>query len=126
MKKQIALVLTLVALVMIACNDSDPVPAARPSLTNMPSIVTEIRSVYPSAGAPGTAVVIFGENFGPTPADNYVTFDSEPAEITHVGYGFLNIIVPQHITEGEYTIKVTAEGRVANAPDRFRVTRSIY
>ena len=36
--------------------------------------MTVIRSIYPSAGAPGSTVAIYGENFGPTSSYNYVTF----------------------------------------------------
>lgn len=125
MKKQIALVLTFVALAMIACDDTDPRPATGTPLP-APATVTAIRSIYPSAGAPGSTVHIYGENFGPTISHNVVTFDSVAAEITHVEYGVLNVRVPENLIEGDYSINLNAEGQLTSAPGVFTVTSSPY
>ena len=88
--------------------------------------MTIIRSVYPSAGAPGTTVAIFGENFGPTSSYNFVTFGSVSADITSVGAGIINVLVPENLPAGDYTIHVNAEGQLSSAPSMFTVTSSPY
>ena len=125
MKKQIALVLTLVASLMTACDDTDPGPGTSTPLP-APSTVTVIRSIYPSAGAPGSTVAIYGENFGPTASYNYVTFDSVSADITYVGYGVLNVLVPDNLPAGDYAINLNVEGQLASAPLMFTVSNSPY
>jgi hypothetical protein len=125
MKKQIALVLTFVALLMTACDDTDPSPTTGIS-TPVYSTVTIIHALYPSAGAPGSTVSIYGENFGPAISHNLVTFDSFAAQIISVGSGVLNVRVPEHLPEGDYTIKVNVEGQVTSAPRKFTVTNSPY
>jgi hypothetical protein len=126
MKKQIALVLTLVVSLLTACDNTDPGPTTPPDVTPHISQVTVIRSVYPSVGTPGSTVAIFGENFGPTVSENYVTFDSVSADITYVGYGVLNVRVPENLADGDYSINLNAEGRQTSAPSMFKVTNSPY
>jgi hypothetical protein len=124
MKKQITLVLTLVVSLMTACDNTDPVP--NNNMKPVPSPEAIIRSVYPSAGAPGSTVAIFGENFGPTISQNYVTFDSVSADVTYAGYGILNVIVPENLADGSYTINLNTDGRMTSAPSIFTVTNSPY
>jgi len=125
MKKQIALVLTLVALSMTACDDTDPGPAINAPMP-APSTETVIRTIYPMTGASGSTVAIYGENFGPTSSYNFVTFDSVPADITSVGDGIINVLVPENLPAGDYTIHVNAEGQLSSAPYMFTVTSSAY
>jgi hypothetical protein len=122
MKTQIILILTLVASLMSACDDTAPGPTPIPAPTTEPVI----RSVYPSAGAPGSTVAIFGDNFGPTSSQNYVTFESVSAEVTYVGYGVINVIVPENLADGDYAINVNVEGQLADARFVFTVTDSPY
>jgi hypothetical protein len=124
MKNQIIFVLAIVASLMSACDDTDPVPTTIPM--PVPSTEASIRSVYPSEGAPGSTVAIFGDNFGPTSSHNYVTFDAVSADITYVGYGIINVTVPEGLANGDYTIIVNAEGYVAAAPRTFTVINSPY
>ena len=126
MKNQIALVLTFVALLMTACNDTDPGPATTNVPLPYPSTEAAIRSIYPDAGAPGSTVAIFGENFGPTSSYNVVTFGSVSAEITYVGDGVINVLVPENLADGDYTIYLNAEGQLMSAPRMFTVTNSPY
>jgi len=125
MKKQIALVLTLVALSIAACNDTDPGPALN---APMPAPLTDtvIRAIYPNAGESGSKVAIYGENFGPTPSYNFVTFDSVPADIISVEAGIINVVVPENLPAGNYTINVNAEGQLSSAPGMFTVTSNSY
>jgi len=125
MKKQIALVLTLVALSMTACDNTDPGPAINGSLP-APLTDTVVRAIYPIAGESGSTVTIYGENFGPTPSYNFVTFDSVPADITSVADGIINVLVPENLPAGDYTINVNAEGQLSSAPLKFTVTSNSY
>jgi uncharacterized protein (TIGR03437 family) len=124
MKTQIIFALAFVASLMSACDDSDTGPTTIPM--PVPSTDASIRSVYPAAGAPGSTVAIFGDNFGPTSSHNYVTFDAVAADITYVGYGVINVTVPEGLANGDYTIIVNAEGGVAAAPRTFTVIDSPY
>ena len=128
MKKQLAFVLTLTAFLMTACDD-EPVPTWKhdPNDTIPPitqTIPPVINSVYPPAGASGSTVAIFGENFGTSISDNYVTFNSANADVLYVGHGMLSVRVPLNLAEGTYAINVRANGRAASAPRMFRVTNS--
>jgi len=125
MKKQIALFLTLVALSMTACDNTDPGPAMNAPMP-APSTSTVIRSIYPSEGESGSMVAIYGENFGPTSSYNFVTFDSVPADITSVEAGVINVLVPENLPAGDYTINVNAEGQLTSAPRMFTVTSNSY
>ena len=126
MKKQIALVLTLAALLFSACDDENPV-SPRPTPTHPAQTNAkpepEIYSVHPSAGAPGSTVAILGANFGPALSNNYVMFGSTSAEITYVGYGVIRTRVP-NLPEGDYEIYVTADGQARRAPQMFAIDNS--
>ena len=135
MKKQIALVLTLAAFLMSACDDENPaIPAPRyqdtiPVQGNtipFPRNTTSeplIYSIHPNAAAPGTTVAILGANFSPAISDNHVAFGSFAAEITYVGYGVLSVRVP-NLPDGDYEINVTTEGQVRRATQMFRIDNS--
>ena len=88
-----------------------------------PELEPEINSIYPHAGPSGSTVAIVGENFSPAISNNYVTFGHSYAEITYVGYGILNFRVP-NLPDGDYEIKVTANGRVRRATQMFTITSS--
>ena len=120
MKKQIPLAFALMALLFSACNDENSVIPGPPP---PPAPEAIIRSVYPNAGAPGSTVAIFGENFGPTISENYVTFSSSTAEVTYVSEGMLTVIVPT-IEDGDYEITVYTGGQVRRAPQMFTVITS--
>jgi len=120
MKKQIPLAFALVALLFSACDpENSVIPGPPPPHTPEAGI----RSVYPNAGAPGSAVAIFGENFAPTISENYVTFSSSTAEVTYVNEGMLNVIVP-NLEDGDYEITVYTGGQVRRAPQMFTVITS--
>lgn len=121
MKKQIAIVLTLTAFLISACNDDNAVRPV-PQYTQ-PGLEPEINSIYPNAGPSGSTVAIVGENFSPAISNNYVTFGPSYAEITYVGYGILNFRVP-NLPDGDYEIKVTTNGHVSRAPQLFTIISS--
>jgi hypothetical protein len=126
MKKQIALVLTLAALLMSACDDENPVgPGPTPTPLSQAYAKPEpvIYSIYPNAGAPGTTLAILGTNFSPALSNNYVMFGSTSAEITYVGYGVISIRVP-NLPEGDYEINVTTDGQARRAAQMFTITNS--
>ena len=120
MKKQIALVLTLAALLMSACDKENDV-SPRPTPT--PLTQPEIYSIHPSVGAPGSTMAILGTNFSPALSNNYVMFGSTSAEITYVSYGVLSVRVP-NLPDGDYEINVTADGQARRAPQMFTIDNS--
>ena len=120
MKKQFIITLAIAVVSLTDCDDNNESP--RPSFPqeNKPGMV--IRSFYPTSGAPGTTVTIFGENFGATIEEHDVTFDSAYAEIIQVGYGVMNVKVPAHLADGDYGINIRSRGQFSSAPTRFNVT----
>ena len=117
MKKTFALLFTA-AFLMSACEDDDPTVIPT-TYSSEPAMV--IRSFYPTAGAPGITVAIFGENFGATNSSNFVRFDSAEAEVLNVGHGMLQVRVPRNLPNGTYAINIIADGKVASSPTLFRV-----
>ena len=126
MKKQIAFVLTFVASLMTACNDTDPRPTTVPTLDPIPSSATVIRSIYTDTGAPGSTISIFGENFGTSSSENFVRFGSVSAEVTYVGFGVLHVLVPQNMPDGDYAINLDVKGALTTAPGTFTVMNTIF
>jgi len=118
----LTLAITLGAFLMTACDD-DPEYLNYTTPTLPPTYPMVIRSMFPAAGAPGSTVVILGENFGESPDDNYVAFGSAYAEILYVSYGVINVRVPMGIPEGDYTINISSNGQSCEAPRVFRVTK---
>ena len=135
MKKQIALVFTLAACLMSACDDENPTIPMTPHQGTIPvqgnttpfprdtKPEPAIYAVHPSAGASGSTVVIFGTNFGSAISGNYVTFGSSYAEVTYVSSGMITVRVP-NLADGDYEIMVNADGQIRRAPQMFTITNS--
>jgi len=119
MKKQIALVLTFAAFLISACDENSVSPA--PPYQPKPEPI--VSSIHPNAGAPGSTMVIFGENFGAAISDNYVTFGSSYAEVTYVNHSVLTVRVP-NLEDGDYEIGVYADGQLRRAPQMFTIINS--
>ncbi|HEX6224017.1 MAG TPA: IPT/TIG domain-containing protein [Chryseolinea sp.] len=123
MKKQIVLAVTVASLLFVACDNEIPVkPAVPPDIMLRPSPPL-INSVYPATGTQGSILTILGENFGPAILDNRVAFGSAIAEITYIGYGILNVRVPD-LPDGDYEIYVNVAGQVRRAPQMFTIVGS--
>jgi len=126
MKKQIALVLTLAAFLISACDDEtqvSPRPTPQPPTQTTDTTEPVIYSIYPSVGVPGSTLVILGANFSTSVSNNLVMFGSTNAEITYVGYTAIGVRVP-NLPEGDYEINVTTEGQVRRATQMFRIDNS--
>ncbi len=117
MKKQFILVLALSTVSLLACEEEheavNPEPNAATALI--------ISSFSPETAACGAEVMISGENFGATMADNYVTFSGAYAEVTEVGHGMLRVRVPLNLDPGDYIISLSANGRTAASTKAFKV-----
>lgn len=124
MKKQLLLVLTLSTFLMSACEDDSPRPEWV-SVNPTPTLPVSIHSIYPKSAPSGSEVAIFGENFPTTPSDTYVTFDSARAEVTQVRPGFMMVMVPMNLPQGNYIINLTANGRTTSSPEAFTITNEI-
>jgi len=118
MKNQFIIGLAIAVVSLTSC-DHEEIPQRTFPAPSNPEIV--IRSFYPSSGAPGTTVAIFGENFGSTIEEHDVTFDSAYAEITNVGYGMIQVKVPAHLANGTYAINIRWRGQFASSPTMFNV-----
>ncbi len=118
MKKHIILALALFTLSLTACEE-EPVVNSKPKA----SIAPTISSVFPDTGIIGQEVVIYGENFGASMADNYVTFNGAYAEVTEAGQGMVRVRVPLDLAPGLYTINLSANGLNGASTKIFKVTR---
>jgi hypothetical protein len=122
----VTLAITLAAFLMTACEDDSKICTGCPNPHPAPPVVNDplvIRSMYPSAGAPGTAVTIIVENFNNSAADHYVTFGSSFAEIIYSGYGMLTVNVPMDLQDGDYPVNIRSNGQIADAPLKFKVIK---
>ena len=134
-KKKLTLLITLVialaAFLMTACEDdpefcsncSTPIPAPLRNPTS-PTGQLEIRSIHPSAGAPGSTVTIVLEHFSNPTADQYVTFGPSFAEVIYARYGMITVRVPMDLEDGVYPVNIRSNGQVAKAPNEFRVIKA--
>ena len=79
--------------------------------------VPAITALSPDFGDDGDTVRIRGYEFGPTPADNQVSFDGRPATVVAVSAAGvldeLTVEVPADVTTGPVTVAVA--GRTSNA-----------
>ena len=121
MKKQIALALTLIAFLISACDNENPVTPAPPY--PQPGPEPELYSIYPNAGASGSIVAILGANFDPAISENHVMFGSSDAEVTYAGFGALTVRVP-NLESGDYEISVNTGGLVRRVPQMFTIINS--
>jgi hypothetical protein len=124
----ITLAIALAAFLMTACEDdpefcsncSTSIPAPAPNTTTSTDQVV-IRSIHPSAGAPGSNVTIVLENFSDPTADQYVTFGPSFSEIIYARYGMMTVRVPMDLKDGDYPVTIRSNGQVARAPSEFKV-----
>lgn len=111
MKNQFILGLAFLALSLSACEDSIVIPEVTPT----PVSVLSINSVYPELAESGSHITIFGENFGASISDNYVSFSGAfhggVSEVLHVQPGIIVTRVPLNLVPGEYTISLSANGQ---------------
>jgi len=125
MKKQFALVLALSSMLMTACvseTDPDPQPRARKPFVDAENAKMIITSIFPDSAIWGQSVTIFGENFGATISDNYVTFDGAYAEIIEVQRGIIVVRVPLNLRQGHYSLNVSSHGQSAISANTCEVT----
>jgi hypothetical protein len=110
MKKQIRVILSVATLLLTACEGETVVPR---NYEYGPEPV--ITSFYPESIVGGSPMVIFGENFGATLADNHVTLNGEYAEVTHAQPGGVVVRIPMNLPPGDYIIRLTAREKSATA-----------
>ena len=121
MKKQIVFLLSVTTLLLTACEGEIIEPADR---AFKPAPQPVITSFYPESIVGGSPMVIYGENFGATLTDNYVTLNGEYAEVTHVQHGGVVVRIPMNLQPGDYIIRLTARGKSATATHPCTLTAS--
>ncbi len=120
MKKHLILGFVIAALSLSGCNDD---PQDYPIVQSpSPGTSPAISSFQPESGQGGISVAIFGENFGPTPADNYVTFNGAYSEVVQAQSGIIVVRVPMNLPQGDYTINVITGGQTVTSPKPFKVS----
>ena len=78
--------------------------SAGASLTVLP--VPTISQLSPNSGIAGTAVAIYGTNFGASQGSSTLTFNGAPATITSWSNGYIAAIPPSNVTTGPVTMVV--------------------
>ena len=116
MKTQLILALAFSTLSLIGCEDEQVRPT-NPKPTPQPTIT----SFHPESGAGGAVVAIFGKNFGPSMADNYVTFNGSYSEVMQVQPGTIMVRVPLALAQGDYTINVSTRGHTVTSTKTLKV-----
>jgi IPT/TIG domain len=119
MKKQYVILFALPLFLAIACDDPQINPEP-PGLGTSQTV--SISSFYPESGMRGATVAIFGENFGTSISDNYVTLGGMYAEITAVQGGVIVVRIPMNLVDGNYLINLSTKGRTATSINTLNVT----
>ncbi len=117
MKKPFILVLAISTLSLAACEEEyalsnrEPEPVA-------PMIIT---SFNPESAASGEEITLFGEEFGASISDTYLSFGGYEAEVLQVYSGSIVVRVPQDLVPGYYSISLSVRGRICTASKAFKV-----
>lgn len=120
MKKLLILVFVIAALSLTGCDDdTQDYPVAQ---SPNPGAPPTISSFHPESGTGGIVVAIFGENLGPSIADNYVTFNGNYSEVVQVQTGIIMVRVPENLPQGDYTINVITRGQTVTSAKAFKVS----
>ncbi|MEQ8425258.1 MAG: BspA family leucine-rich repeat surface protein, partial [Cyclobacteriaceae bacterium] len=90
----------------ILTSNSDEGFVVKFSPTSLPSCFPSITNFTPDNGPIGTAVVITGTNFDPTPANNTVQFNGTPAVVTASTATSITTTVPTGATTGKISVNV--------------------
>jgi IPT/TIG domain len=122
MKKQLVLVLAIATLSLTSC-DEDPT-ISPPWKNDGGAKPIAITSFYPESGEGGIVVSIFGENFGTSVSDSYVTFNGKDSEVLQVRPGIVTVRVPLNLAQGDYEINLSARGQRVTSLMTFKVTGS--
>ncbi len=74
-----------------------------------------VASFEPASGAPGSEVVIRGENFSPRLTENHVHLGALPVVVRSATPNELTVIVPQGAESGPFRVDVTGSGQATSA-----------
>ena len=125
MKKQLILAVSYFTILLTACEEVNP-NVAQPF-----ELAPAIHFFNPTAAACGTEVVLYGENFGMSVLDNFVTLDrlgaealsGRIAEVTRVSNsGAITVRIPMNLQAGEYHISLAARGKTHTSDRTFSIT----
>jgi hypothetical protein len=118
MKKPLILLLAFFTLSLVACDEKPP----KPIIKAVEFKPITINSFFPESVKRGAEIAIYGENFGKTISENYVTLDGWDAEILQVPYnGMVLIRVPTYLAPGDYTISLNANGLTGTSSKSLKV-----
>lgn len=126
MKKQLILAISFFTILLTACEEVNPDVAHTSESANSPAI----HSFNPASAACGTEIVLYGENFGMSILDNFVTFDRSGsaalsgriAEVTAVSYpGAITVRIPMNLQAGDYQISLETKGKTHTSQRIFEI-----
>ncbi|CAN5518141.1 hypothetical protein BH23BAC1_BH23BAC1_15220 [soil metagenome] len=132
MKKQLILAFALSTLLLSACEELPLEPNFTPKSEKANTFkAINITSFYPESAISGSEIAIYGENFGATITDNFVTFNYPGSEETETGWsseliqvphaGMVLIRIPQNLNPGEYTISLHSNGQTSRSKKPFKI-----
>ena len=101
----------ILSLTISGCDDDDDNEPEPPIIT----------SLNPDSGLAGSNVAITGLNFGTSTSSTTVTFGTTTANITSINATLINVVVPESLSAGSFTVTVTTDGRMSNEVN-FEVT----
>jgi len=126
MKKQLILVLSLSTCFINACVEVEPLVDES---KNKDSTVA-INSFYPNAAACGSEITLYGENFGFSNSDNFVSIDwwgtdahsGRIAEVTNTSNpGKITVRIPMNLNPGDYQISLMVKGKSSRIDQPFKI-----
>ncbi|CAN5179266.1 hypothetical protein BH23BAC1_BH23BAC1_48660 [soil metagenome] len=118
MKKPLILLLAVFTFSLVACDEEPPNPTKKTAVE--PKLIT-ITSFSPESVKSGAEIAIYGENFGKTISENYVTFDGWDAEVLQVPYEGMVLVRVPSLAAGDYTVSVNANGLTGTSSKALKV-----
>jgi hypothetical protein len=98
--------------IIFSCDDDEPKKVKEPAII----------SFTPTSALPGSEVIITGENFSTTAADNEVAFNGVAATVSSASATELTVAVPATASTGKIT--VTVNGKTATSSADFLVLQT--
>jgi len=126
MKKQLIIVLSLTTCFINACVEVEPINGR----VNRTDAQLNISSFTPNAAECGSENTLFGENFGTSISENFVTIDNwgadlntgRIAEVTDASYpGKITVQIPMNLNPGDYHITLMVKGKSTRTEQPFEI-----
>ena len=125
MKKQFILFLSFSVFFNNSCIEEGPY--GENDLETAPLLA--ISGFSPSSAECGTEILLYGENFGTSNSENFITFDpwgsdahsGRIAEVKASLPGMLTVRIPMDLNPGDYQISLQVKGKASRTDQAFRL-----